>query len=70
MSERDDRPSGEGAVEDQQFLLAQDLDEGAGPGIIGAADGVAGAGSVGAAAGDSKNAVMPDGPPDLTVGPD
>jgi hypothetical protein len=70
MSERDDRPAGEGTMEGQQPHLAQDLEEGASPGTVGAADGVAATGSLGAVAGSPQETVMPEGPPDPTVGPD
>jgi hypothetical protein len=70
MSERDDRPADEDSREGQQEQLQRDLEEGGGPGAVGALDGAAAAGSMGAVGGGKTDSVIPQEPPDPGIGPD
>jgi hypothetical protein len=70
MSERDDRPADESSREGQQEQLATGVEEGGGPGSVGALDGAAAAGSIGAVGGAKSDSVMPQEAPDPSIGPD
>lgn len=70
MSERDDRPVAEETRDDQQAELQKDLVEGASPGQIGALDGAAAAGSLGAVGEPEVDSDLPTGAPDPSIGPD
>jgi hypothetical protein len=65
MSERDDRPAGEESDD-----ARADVKEGATPGTVGALDGAAAAGSLGAVGADKPDSAMPQDAPDPTIGPD
>ena len=66
MSERDERPMDD----DSGDAGASDLHEGGTPGNVGALDGAAAAGSVGAVGADKPDSLMPQDAPDPSVGPD
>jgi hypothetical protein len=70
MSERDDRPTDETRWEGEREALARESREGGGPGAVGALDGAAAAGSIGAVSGDKTDSVMPQEGPDPGIGPD
>ena len=69
MSERDDRPAAENTVEGQQEHLQEELQDGAGPAAVGALDGPAAIGSLGAVSGRSDSEI-PQAAPDPSIGPD
>jgi hypothetical protein len=70
MSERDDRPADESSRENAAELPRRDLAEGGDPGAVGALDGAAAAGSLGAVGSSRPDSVMPQGAPDPSIGPD
>jgi hypothetical protein len=70
MSERDDRPADESSREGVREQLSRDEEEGASPGTVGALDGAAAAGSAGAVGAEQPDSVMPQEPPDPSIGPD
>jgi hypothetical protein len=70
MSERDNRPAGEDTQEGEQAHLAEEAHEGASPGSIGAVDGAAAAGSLGAVSSPGPDSEMPTSAPDPSIGPD
>jgi hypothetical protein len=71
MSERDDRLTADEKSEGApQAALEQELEEGAGPGAVGALDGAAAVGSLGATSTGRGGGVMPSEPPDPRDGAD
>ena len=70
MSERDDRPAGESSREGRQQELQRGQVEGGSAGTVGALDGTAAAGSLGAAGTEKPDSVMPHSAPDPSIGPD
>ncbi len=70
MSERDDRPAGESSTEGPREQLAREAAEGGGPGAVGALDGAAAAGSLGAVGGGKRESLLPQDAPDPSIGPD
>ncbi|MEU0077645.1 hypothetical protein ABZY58_07010 [Micromonospora tulbaghiae] len=68
--EHDDVAAAENTTEDQQEHLVEDLNEGASPGHIGALDGAAAVGSLGAVSGPDHDSEIPGGAPDPSIGPD
>ena len=70
MSERDDRPADESSGEGPREQLARGLEEGGAPGAIGALDGTAAAGSLGAVGGGKRESLIPQDAPDPSIGPD
>lgn len=70
MSERDNQPPVEHTPEGApRAALEQELEEGAGPGAVGALDGAAAVGSLGATSA-GRGGVMPSEPPDPRDGAD
>ncbi len=63
MREPEERPADDGAA-------APDVEEGGTPGPVGALDGAAAVGSVGAVGAEKPDGVMPQEAPDPSVGPD
>jgi hypothetical protein len=70
MSERDDRPADQDDTEGRREEAARGLEEGGDAGSVGALDGAAAAGSLGAVGGPKPDSVMPQEAPDPSVGPD
>jgi len=70
MSERDDRPAGESSREGVHEEAARAALEGGSAAGVGAQDGAAAAGSLGAVSSEKPDSVLPQAPPDPTVGPD
>ena len=70
MSERDDRPADASSREGVHERAERAATEGASGGTVGAQDGAAGAGSLGAVSTEKPDSVMPQGPPDPSIGPD
>ena len=70
MRERDDRPVDESSRAGAHEETARAATEGASGGSVGAQDGAAGAGSLGAVSTEKPDSVMPQGAPDPSVGPD
>ena len=70
MSERDDRPADESSREGVHEQTARAATEGASGGSVGAQDGAAGAGSLGAVSTGKPDSVMPQEAPDPSIGPD
>jgi hypothetical protein len=67
VSERDDRPGDDEAA---QQHLDTEVEEGGGPGAVGALDGAAAAGSVGAVGDAKRDGAIPREAPDPSIGPD
>jgi hypothetical protein len=70
MSERDDLPADESSREGQHEQVARSATEGGSPGTVGASDGAAAAGSMGAASVGKRDSVIPQEAPDPSIGPD
>ena len=70
MSERDDRPADESSTEGSSEHVAREAEEGGSPGSVGALDGAAAAGSMGAASTRKPDSAMPQEAPDPSIGPD
>lgn len=70
MSERDDRPADEGSRDGSREQVARSQKEGGGPGAVGALDGAAAAGSLGAVGGSEHDGAIPQQAPDPSIGPD
>ena len=70
MSERDDRPADEASREAPRTQVQEDVDDGGGPGTVGALDGAAAAGSVGGVGAAEPDSLMPQAAPDPSIGPD
>jgi hypothetical protein len=70
MSERDDRPADESSREGQHEQVARSAVEGGAPGAVGALDGAAAAGSIGAVGSGKRDSAIPQEAPDPTIGPD
>ncbi len=70
MSERDDRPVDESSRENAARAPRRDAEEGGGPSAVGALDGAAAAGSAGGVGGRKPDSLIPQGPPDPSIGPD
>ena len=70
MSERDDRPADDTLDAESRSRSALNAQEGASAGSIGALDGAAAAGSLGAAGGGERDSGMPEEAPDPSIGPD
>ncbi len=68
MSERDDRPAAEETTEGRE--PSQGLVDGATGTQVGALDGAAAAGGLGAVSGGKRQSAMPTDAPDPTIGPD
>ena len=69
MSERDDRPADAGSRAGSHVQLATSQDEGGGPGAVGALDGAAAAGSLGAVGGRKHDGAIPQDAPTPASGP-
>jgi hypothetical protein len=70
VSERDDRPADENSREGAQEQLEASQEEGGGPGAVGALDGAAAAGSIGAVGAAKRDGAIPQEAPDPSIGPD
>ena len=69
MSVRDDRTADERSSEAPRAELTGNAVEGGGPDSVGALDGAAVAGGLGAVGSDKPDSVMPHDAPDPTIGP-
>ena len=63
-------PIGESSRDGDEDQLARSQEEGGGPGTVGALDGAAAAGSLGAVGGGKDDGAIPEEAPDPSVGPD
>jgi hypothetical protein len=70
MSERDDRPADDTVDAESRQQTARNAAEGGDAGAVGALDGAAAAGGMGAVSGKKRNSAMPLEAPDPSVGPD
>lgn len=70
MSERDDRPADESSNEGPREQVARKAVEGGDAGSVGALDGAAAAGGLGAVSDGKRDSLIPQEAPDPSIGPD